>query len=255
MKRQLCIVSALLSVLFVTVVYAYCPSGIQREWLVDALAREFPRDTLQTIFEDPRFQINAGINSSRPAGWDYLTQGVSHPVKRGKQFMQEYRWALKRTEKWFGIPKTIQTSVLHIETNFGISLEQVGVLSALSTSYLSSSPRTEEGKKKRRTSLRELACFLRLSQQERWDPLDAKGSPQGAFGLPQFMPCTYLAYAQDGNGDGVANPFNMEDALASVGNFLQAHGWESDPVGALFHYNRSTRYGEEVLAYAKKIGG
>ena len=55
------------------------------------------------------------------------------------------------------------------------------------------------------------------------------------------MPVSF-AYAVDGNGDGVIDLFNMDDAVMSAGNFLKIHCWRNnDPLAeknALRSYNR-----------------
>src|SRR5690606_36406336 len=54
-----------------------------------------------------------------------------------------------------------------------------------------------------------------------------KGSFAGAIGLPQFMPGSILNWAKDGDRDGKIDLLNSpEDAIASVGEFLKAHGWK-----------------------------
>ena len=47
------------------------------------------------------------------------------------------------------------------------------------------------------------------------------------MGHTQFMPSSYINYAIDGDGDGIANLWESEkDALASAANFLQKLGWK-----------------------------
>lgn len=51
-----------------------------------------------------------------------------------------------------------------------------------------------------------------------WDPRAV--SPAGAQGLAQFMPATWAGHGIDGDGDGVRDPFNPADAIASQASFL-----------------------------------
>jgi membrane-bound lytic murein transglycosylase B len=54
-----------------------------------------------------------------------------------------------------------------------------------------------------------------------------KGSWAGALGQPQFMPSSYLEYAQDFDEDGRRDIWSsLPDVFASVANYLQRHGWE-----------------------------
>jgi membrane-bound lytic murein transglycosylase B len=53
-----------------------------------------------------------------------------------------------------------------------------------------------------------------------------KGSWAGALGQPQFMPSSYLKYAQDFDGDGRKDIWNSPaDVFASIANYLKQHGW------------------------------
>ena len=54
-----------------------------------------------------------------------------------------------------------------------------------------------------------------------------KGSWAGALGQPQFMPSSYLLYAQDFDGDGRRNIWTSQpDVFASIAFYLQRHGWK-----------------------------
>lgn len=106
-------------------------------------------------------------------------------------------------------------------------------------------------------------------------------SPVGAIGHMQFMPLTWLGwsypggdrlgnasipkeiltdpkmikkyggYGVDGNGDSVADPSNLEDAIFSAANYLAANGAaEGNIEKAVFAYNHADWYVEEVLEYA-----
>ena len=82
-----------------------------------------------------------------------------------------------------------------------------------------------------------------------------KGSWAGAFGICQFIPSSYVRFAVDGNGDGVIDLFDFRDAVASIANYLKAHGWENGRLEAkrqaIYAYNHCDSYVDAVLAYAK----
>lgn len=59
-----------------------------------------------------------------------------------------------------------------------------------------------------------------LYAESAWDPNAV--SPAGAQGLAQFMPGTWDAHGQDGDGDGVADPFNPIDAIYSMAHYMCA---------------------------------
>jgi hypothetical protein len=76
----------------------------------------------------------------------------------------------------------------------------------------------------------------------------------GAVGWMQFMPATWKAYGVDANGDGRKDPYNPYDAICSAARYLRASGWENNPRGAVFAYNRADWYVDEVLLYARQYG-
>ncbi len=79
-------------------------------------------------------------------------------------------------------------------------------------------------------------------------------SSAGAIGYCQFMPATWAAYGGDGNGDGVADPYDFRDCIPAMGRYLVANGAPADLRRALYAYNHSWAYVEKVLAYAAAYG-
>lgn len=116
--------------------------------------------------------------------------------------------------------------------------------------------------------------------ETRFSTMDTLISPVGAEGHMQFMPCTFVGwthptchglgkgaipesektdpviikqyggYGVDANGDGIADPFNIEDAIFSAANFLSKAGASDGEIEkAIFSYNHSQQYVEEVMYY------
>jgi hypothetical protein len=76
-----------------------------------------------------------------------------------------------------------------------------------------------------------------------------------AMGPMQFIPTTWRSYAIDGNGDGRADPFNINDAALASANYLCRAGGnlrtEAGQRDAVFAYNHSDSYVAQVLALAR----
>jgi murein DD-endopeptidase MepM/ murein hydrolase activator NlpD len=79
-------------------------------------------------------------------------------------------------------------------------------------------------------------------------------SSAGALGWMQFMPETWLRWGMDGNGDGVASPWNPEDGIYSAARYLAAAGAATDLPRAIFAYNHAQWYVEDVLELATLFG-
>ncbi len=82
------------------------------------------------------------------------------------------------------------------------------------------------------------------------------GPWQQAVGPMQFLPGTFDAWGVDADGDGLANPHDIDDAAASAANYLCGgrDGEVTDERAALLRYNRSGDYADRVLAYADQLG-
>jgi membrane-bound lytic murein transglycosylase B len=75
-----------------------------------------------------------------------------------------------------------------------------------------------------------------------------------AVGPMQFVPQTWESYGVDATGDGVADPFNINDAALTAARYLCAAGGNlrthDGQVRAVLTYNHSNAYLAEVLALA-----
>ncbi len=74
-----------------------------------------------------------------------------------------------------------------------------------------------------------------------------------AIGPMQFLPESFERFGVDGDADGLTDPHNLYDAVASAANLLcsTANG-ESDPAVIVLAYNRSSTYRDQVLDWADR---
>ena len=79
-------------------------------------------------------------------------------------------------------------------------------------------------------------------------------SSAGAIGWMQFMPSTWERWGVDANGDGVADPWNPQDAVTAAARYLAASGGQADIAGAIYSYNHAQWYVDEVLQLAQLFG-
>jgi peptidoglycan hydrolase CwlO-like protein len=76
-------------------------------------------------------------------------------------------------------------------------------------------------------------------------------SSAGAMGPMQFMPSTWETSGVDGDGDGVANVMDPEDAVPAAASYLEDGGAPQDWYRALYSYNHADWYVKKVLAVAE----
>jgi membrane-bound lytic murein transglycosylase B len=247
------------------------------------ISEGFEPALVKSLLQDQRWQLSPLvlernlIYRESKADYDHFLNDRSTALARG--FLEENRAFLKRTERAYGVQKEVIVAILLIESAFGQYAEKHGVFNALSTLSQANHPEvlqwtfkhlkasypdlTESYLKKRaqrksQWAFQELKALIEIGIREELDILGVKGSWAGAFGLPQFIPTSYLTYGADGNGDNRIHLQDRYDAMASVANYLQSHGWEpgltkEQQMKVLFRYNRSRLYGETVLKCAAKL--
>ena len=218
-----------------------------REALIVKLVGMIDSAYVDSVFSDPRFNIDSTIVHPRriKAGYAFLFDSAR--VARGRAFLRDNRELLWRLYLVYGVEPEVLTAIFTVETDLGNFLGDHMVPNALYTNYCLA--RTA---KKRAQWFKYLACFLRIAQEQGWDPFSIPSSYRGAFGYPQFMSCSF-AYAVDWDGDGKIDLFSVGDGLASAANYLHINGWPNGPKEkTLRTYNRG-RYGTAVLEFARLI--
>ena len=140
-------------------------------------------------------------------------------IREGAAFWSAHAGTLQTVSTRTGVPAELVVAIIGVETYYGRITGSYRVIDALATlafDYPRRSP----------FFTAELEQFLVLAWESGKDPLALKGSYAGAMGYGQFMPSSYRAYARSYKGDGPPDIWdNPADAIASVGNYLQAHGW------------------------------
>ena len=152
--------------------------------------------------------------------WEYLDSAVSADrVSNGRANFAKYQATLSRVEATYGVDAEVVAAIWGMETNYGTFRGGMSVIQSLATLAYDSRRRTfgED----------ELIAALRILQAGDVTPAQMNGSWAGAMGHTQFIPTSYLAYAQDFNGDGKRNIWSDDptDALASTANYLKKFGW------------------------------
>lgn len=214
------------------------PQPSFEEWLsgvrAEALARGISETTLDraltglepvpSVIERDRTQAELVQTLDR-----YLAQRISKKVVLTAQSMRKtHAGVLKEVSDKYGVPPGILVSIWGLESNFGRFSGVRPTIATLAT--LAYEPR--------RSAMfrRELFDALTILDSGDVEPAAMRGSWAGALGQPQFMPSSFLLYAQDFDGDGRRDIWtSTPDVFASIANYLAAHGW-----------NREETWGREV---------
>ena len=152
---------------------------------------------------------------------------------------------MSQTEQTTGVPAELIVAIIGIETIYG---RQTGtfrvkdVLFTLAFSY-PDTPNKTAREQLFKDQLQELIlmCWSEaggklpannnsqgINQSRLNACLNQNSSYAGAIGLPQFMPSSIRSFALDGDGDGrIDLRQSPKDAIASVGNFMKMHGWQT----------------------------
>ena len=202
-------------------------AAAQKQFAAD-LARDTDltaADVLATLSK-ARYQQSIIDAISRPAEsktWReyrpiFLTQ---MRIDGGAAFYRQNAALLKRVEEETGVPATLVTAIIGVETAYGRIPGRYKVLDALTTLAFYYPPRADFF----RGELRQL--FLLHGSTFPTPIENLTGSYAGAMGWGQFMPSSIAKFARDEDGDGVIDLWNsLPDIIASVANYFVGNGWQ-----------------------------
>ena len=185
--------------------------GIRPEVIEQAFTGVEP---VEQILERDRAQAEFTLNLE-----SYLRRRLTRPILKTAQEMHaQHKPLLTKIGEHYGVSPRVVVAVWGLESNFGRFAGVRPTIPTLAT--LAYDPR--------RGPMFRNELFSALEILNRGDiELDQmKGSWAGALGQPQFMPSSYLQYAEDFDGDGRRDIWASEaDVFASVANYLKQHGW------------------------------
>jgi peptidoglycan lytic transglycosylase B len=152
--------------------------------------------------------------------WEYLDTATSDArVRNGKKALAENRKLLKKIEKTYKVDYEVVLAIWGLESAYGVHQGERRVLDSLATLAF-------DGRRAKFFQA-QLIAALEIIQSGDIPASRMTGSWAGAMGHTQFIPTSYLAYAQDFRGDGRRDIWEEDpaDALASTANYLKRAGW------------------------------
>ena len=186
--------------------------GIREEVLDEALISIDEPNLV--VLERDRTQAEAVLSLEK-----YLDRRLtSKVVATGREMLARHRELLEEIGTRYGIPPQLVVAIWGSESNYGRFSGVRPTIGALAT--LAWDPR--------RSALFRAELFDALDILNRGDIEFArlKGSWAGAMGQVQFMPSSYLKFAEDFDGDGRRDIWGTPaDIFASIANYMNGHGW------------------------------
>ncbi len=186
--------------------------GIRPE-IVDAALADIP-EPLPVVLERDRTQAETVLSLDQ-----YITRILTPKlVATGRERVAAHAALLAEIGAAYGVDPHVIAGIWGLESNFGRFSGVRPTIGALAT--LAWDPR-------RAAFFRgELFAALEILNRGDIDLARMKGSWAGAMGQLQFMPSSYLAFAQDYDGDGQRDIWSSPaDVFASIANYLAGHGW------------------------------
>ncbi len=212
---------------------------------------------------------------------DYNGHYSAKALRRCRTFIQKNKTSLQRAQKDFAVSKEVLTALLWVETKHGRTLGNTNVpqvyFSLLQADHplvlkstldsleikVPNTPEELKAKARKRSedkagwALTQLQALEEIYKRSAKRVSSLNGSFAGAFGIPQFIPTSYLRWAKTRRKPANPNLFQMDDAIQSAAFYLHSNGWDehnSDSKrGALFHYNKSRDYVEVILKIADAL--
>lgn len=195
-----------------------------------AIAEGINQTTLKSAFDGittPYPNIMASVKNQPEFTQDaqsYLNKRITQGrIDKGKIQKIIYKKYLDQIENKYGVDKNIILAIWANETNYGEALKNPKVMkdairALASLAYYKS--------RYNNYAKNQLIASLKILQKGYIDRANLKSSWAGAMGQTQFIPTSYLTYAQDLNGDGKSDIINdIPDALATTANLLTKNGW------------------------------
>jgi len=171
--------------------------------------------------------------------WEYLDSAASDTrVSNGRAAVRQHRRLLEQIEARYGVEKEVVAAIWGLESAYGEYRGSEPLIESLATLAF-------DGRRGRFFES-QLIAALKIIQSGDVRPNQMTGSWAGAMGHTQFIPTSYLAYAQDFTGDGKRDIWsdNPADALASTAAYLARFGWtKGQPWGVEVQLPRGFNYG------------
>jgi len=222
--------------------------------------RSYMKEVLQNAMLDKetlaRYVGKYKANSTNGT-WERYKAHVLDPqtMAKAKQFKQDYYPTLLRASKQYNIDMDYIVGFMGVESKYGTYTGDYRVLDSLATLAF----HKNRMKKFFKSEFKNLFLLMR---EENRDIYTQYGSFAGAMGAVQQVPSVQRKFALDYNGDGVRDPWDLEDCIGVIAKFMHKKGWRKGAVvavptnfkGKRFKKLRTSHRKKFSVSYLKKVG-
>lgn len=253
------------------------------EYLVrKLLADGIPLETVNKIYLDKRmppvdvvhFKLNPKESKSM-----YSTFKNRSLLGNIRRYLKTNKRIFDAAERIYKVNRNVIASIMFVESHFGENTGKHLIIERLSRVGSIANPANVRANYEKllkedpgvtykevedralyleNTFYPEILALIKVAEINQIDVLRIKGSYAGAFGIPQFLPSTYINFAVDGDSDGRRSLFSRADAALSVANYLSHSGWkdhatQKEKEAVIWKYNRSEPYIDAVLFLTNEL--
>lgn len=193
----------------------------------EASTKGISQATLDSVFPQiKRFKKSVAADSSKSAKAENLDTFLAAVVPEWKVntalvLFKEYDQVLNHLTDKYQVQPRFLVALWGLVADFGEAAGDYPVLS-VTASHAFNGERQDFYKK-------QFMAALSIIEKEHLGFDDLKSNWNGAMGQTQIMPSDFVAYAQDGDGDGKKDIWhNQSDAFATAANLLKQQGWKGD---------------------------
>ena len=192
-----------------------------------AVAQNISESTINDTLRSPAF-IPSIVKSDKNQSEfkltldEYLGRTVKKSrISKGRRMRAKYSSMLNNVDNTYGVPPHVILAFWGMESNYGEVKARHRLIDAFFTLIY-------DGRREKFFG-DQLLALMKIADKNALDINKIGGSWAGAMGHFQFIPTTLETYGVDGDGDKKVDIINnVDDAMASAGNYLNKLGWNKN---------------------------
>jgi membrane-bound lytic murein transglycosylase B len=216
--------------------------NFKRSYMVSVMKKaKLDRDTLARY--TGRYKVGTTNGS-----WERYKAHVldKESLAKAKRFKREYYKTLRRASKQYGVDMNYIVGFMGVESKFGEYTGDYSILDALATLAF----HKNRMKKFFKSEFKHLFLFAR---EKGYDITKLEGSFAGAMGCVQQVPSIARKHKSDFNRDGKTDPWDLEDCIGSIANFMHKNGWRNGRVVAVATTFKGKRFNKLKTSHRRTI--